>query len=410
MNIKPVLLSLLHNRAGAILIALQVALTLAIVCNALFIIQQRLAYMNRPSGVDEDRLFVLSNLYVGAQEQLKLHEQITRDLAAVRGVAGVADAIWTNTFPLSDGGWAEALRADQDRKFPRIASALYLVDDHALATYGLKLEAGRNFTPDEVEVQSDPDAMPQASAVIVTRALAKQLYPDQDPIGKSVYLSDSTPRSTIIGVVERLQIPWVGFGWAYRNRDNAVLVPNAALSPSGKFVVRVVAGQDRDTVMRAVDDRLMQLSRMRVILQQRSFDEVRARIYASDRGLAIMMAVVCAVLLLFNAAGIVGLVNFWVGQRQRQIGIRRALGARRRDILAYFQIENLLISIGGVLFGMTAAIGLNLWLVTHYAMERLSFGWLLGGAAVVVLLGQFAVLQPARRASRVPPVVATRGS
>jgi putative ABC transport system permease protein len=138
------------------------------------------------------------------------------------------------------------------------------------------------------------------------------------------------------------------------------------------------------------------------------FSEVRSRAYESDRGMAILMGVICAVLLAVTAAGIVGLTSFWVGQRRKQIGVRRALGATRRDILNYFMTENLLISVGGVLFGAVLAIAINLWMVTRFEMHHLSMVYLMAGVAMLLLLGQGAVLAPALRASRVPPVEATR--
>jgi putative ABC transport system permease protein len=124
--------------------------------------------------------------------------------------------------------------------------------------------------------------------------------------------------------------------------------------------------------------------------------------------MAILMGIVSVVLLAITAAGIVGLTSFWVGQRRRQIGIRRALGATRNDILSYFMTENMLIGMGGIVVGTLLAIGINLWMVTQYGVTRLSGMYLLVGAVVLLLLGQGAVLAPALRASRVPPVEATR--
>jgi putative ABC transport system permease protein len=124
--------------------------------------------------------------------------------------------------------------------------------------------------------------------------------------------------------------------------------------------------------------------------------------------MAILMGVVCAVLLAITAAGIVGLTSFWVGQRRKQIGVRRALGATRHDILSYFLTENLLIGAGGVVLGAGLAIGMNLWLVSHFEMERLSLLYVAVGVIALLALGQGAVLAPAMKASRVPPVEATR--
>ncbi|HET7591674.1 MAG TPA: FtsX-like permease family protein, partial [Rhodanobacteraceae bacterium] len=113
-------------------------------------------------------------------------------------------------------------------------------------------------------------------------------------------------------------------------------------------------------------------------------------------------------LLFVTALGITGLASFWVQQRTRTIGIRRAIGATRGDILRYFQTENFLIVTFGVVVGVALAIGLNLLLMKHYELPRLPLWYLPVGAVVLWVLGQLAVLAPALRASRVPPVVATR--
>ncbi|HTM29086.1 MAG TPA: FtsX-like permease family protein, partial [Rhodanobacter sp.] len=95
-------------------------------------------------------------------------------------------------------------------------------------------------------------------------------------------------------------------------------------------------------------------------------------------------------------------------QRTRQIGIRRAIGATRRDILRYFQTENFLIVSGGIALGMALAFALNLLLMTHYELPRLPLYYLPIGALLLWVLGQLAVLGPALRAAAVPPAVATR--
>jgi len=118
---------------------------------------------------------------------------------------------------------------------------------------------------------------------------------------------------------------------------------------------------------------------------------------------------VCIALLTVTALGIVGLASFWVGQRRRQIGVRRALGARRVDVLRYFQTENFLLASIGIGLGMVMAYGMNLLLMWQYEVPRLPLVYLPAGAIILWLLGQVAVLAPALRAAAVPPVVATRG-
>jgi len=174
--------------------------------------------------------------------------------------------------------------------------------------------------------------------------------------------------------------------------------------------VRAKPGQ-RDVAMGEARKALFAENRMRIIDAKDgilSFTEVRRRAFESDRGMAILMGIICVVLLAITAAGIVGLTSFWVGQRRRQIGVRRALGATHRDIVHYFMTENLLISLGGVVIGVLLTFGLNLWLVTRFTLNVLPLTYVLGGTIILLLLGQGAVLAPALRASRVPPIEATR--
>ncbi len=134
----------------------------------------------------------------------------------------------------------------------------------------------------------------------------------------------------------------------------------------------------------------------------------RDEAYQDDRGLVVVLSVVCASLLAVTAFGIVGLTSYWVAQRRRQIGIRRALGATRNAIMRYFQTENLLIAGAGAAMGVALAVALNLWMVSAFEMQRLNTGYAMVGAAVVLLLGQAAVLWPAFKAASIPPAMATR--
>jgi putative ABC transport system permease protein len=136
--------------------------------------------------------------------------------------------------------------------------------------------------------------------------------------------------------------------------------------------------------------------------------ELRHETFKNDRTMAGLLVGVIVALLLVTALGIVGLASFWVAQRRKQIGVRRALGATRGDILRYFQTENFLIVSFGIGLGMVLAFGLNLVLMSRYELPRLPLVYLPAGALALWLLGQLAVLAPALRAAAVPPVVATR--
>jgi|SRR5690242_1138205 len=417
MKLHPMIAALRRHKAGVVLIALQIALTLAIVCNAVFIIGERVARVNRPTGLDENNLFLVSQGWVGAPSGDepggvdKLDSLLQADLAALRAMPDVASVAPVNSVPLLNSSWngSLALKPASQLGAGNGRTTYYFTDDQGLATLGLKLVAGRSFTAADVEHRGFRDQR-EPSIVMLTKALADKLFPDGSALGKVVYLDGSSTPSTIIGLVDRLQVPGTG-SWTNSFVWNSTLVPTRLNANFSRYAVRAKPGR-LQAAMQAVPNVLYGVNRLRVMDDDsvKSFADIRTQAYRADVGMAILMGVVCLILLGVTAAGIVGLTSFWVGQRHRQIGVRRALGARKIDILHYFQMENLLISGVGAVIGLGLAIGLNMLLMQHFEMDRLPVLYVLAGIVAVMALGQGAVFVPARRASNVPPVVATRSA
>lgn len=408
LQIKPILAALRRHKAGTLLIALQIALTLAIVCNALFIIHDRLAHIGEASGVDEASVFVIHNQWGGDQSEQEIDAQVRADMAALRQLPSVRDAAPASGYPLQGGGWDNFITMTPDQVKPTTDSAVYGGDEHLIDSLGLQLVAGRNFRPDEVATMGDQQ-MVIPPVVIVTRALADRLFPDGSALGKSFYAMGATP-STIIGIVQTMHRQGTST-WDRPYAGQALIWPLRRADTRGLYyVVRAKPGELAEA-MREAPKALYAQTRMRIIAGKdgiQDYARIRQRAYDRDRGMAILMGVICTVLLAITAAGIVGLTSFWVGQRRKQIGVRRALGARQRDILGYFLTENLLITGGGVLLGLVLAVGMNLWLIVRFASQPMPIAYLGVGVLLLVLLGQGAVLAPALKASRVPPVEATR--
>jgi putative ABC transport system permease protein len=409
MQFRPIISAMRRNKVGAILIAVQMAITLAILCNALFIIQQRIALSKRPTGVDEANVVVLDNQWVGDPGDKIARQQ--GDLAALRSLPGVEDAFATNTVPLTDGGSSEGINLHPDQKSATASAALYFGDEHAIAGLGLKLIAGRNFNADEVADKVGYNDLKLPPGIIITKGLADKLFPNANAVGQSIYSDTPKGQIPIIGVVERLQVPWVSAGgWGSTFNDNSFIVPFRFVSPYPiLYVVHARPGHAAE-VIQAAPKKLFDISRARVIRKTRVMTTLRTEVYKDDKGLVVILGVVCAALLAVTAFGIVGLTSYWVAQRRRQIGIRRALGATRNAIIQYFQTENLLIAGAGAAIGVALAVSLNLWMVSAFAMERLNTGYALIGAVVVMLLGQAAVLWPALKAASIPPALATRAA
>jgi putative ABC transport system permease protein len=401
MEIRPILSALMRSKVSMILIGLQVALTLAIVCNALFIIGQRLDRMNRPSGMNEADTFEFGSSGFGQGFDAKATLQA--DLALLRQMPGVVAATSTNSVPMSNGGWGSGISLQPKQKTETAGTTFYLVDSEALNTFGVTLVAGRNFKPEEIVSKTFGDSM-QPPVIIVTKALADKLFPNGDALGKQVYLDQDPPTSTIVGIVARTQEPWVND----KNIENATFVPvYMPYGNSTRYLVRTEPGR-RDEVMKAVEQKLTESNRSRIISKMHSIEELRRTAYAGDRAMAIILGAVIFALLGVTALGIVGMASFWVAQRTRQIGTRRALGASRFDILRYFQTENFIITTMGLIAGGVLAYAFSLWMMQTYQSPRLPWYYVPIGFVCLWTLGQLAVLGPALRASRVPPAVATR--
>ncbi len=408
VQLRPIVAALGRHKVAALLIVLQVALTLAVASNALFIVAARIVHQSRPTGTDEAHLFVIRNGWTIGQSAAKLDANIRADLDTLRDVAGVRDAFSSNDFPLA--GYAEGampthvkLVPDQTTR-PQFAMVL-AADDHAVETLGVSLVAGRNFRPDEIGTIGPNDTRPPPG-IIITRSLANHLYPDGSALGKTVYLTEGP--SAIIGIVNRLQGPLI---WSESYGDN-VLMPARYVDPQGVVYLVRTDSTDMQPVIAATLKALQERGGTRIIdLKQDviTLPQARKRIYASDRSVATLMSILSALLVLATAGGIVGLSSFWVSQRRRQIGVRRSLGATKADILRYFHAENFLIVGAGSLLGVVLAVAANLGLMkAFYPMPHMPLYVPLLGALLSWLLGQVAVWGPAHYAAKVPPVVAIR--
>lgn len=410
MQLRPIVAALARHKVATLLIVLQVALSLAVASNALFIVATRVIHLSRPTGTDEAHLFVIHNRWKIGRDTAQIDADIRTDLDVLRHVPGVRDASPSNTAPLQYASSVNSmstrvrLRPDQTTR-PQFAM-LFTTDEHAIGTLGVPLLAGRNFLPEEVRV-TGPEDKAAYPTCIVTRSLADKLFPDGSALGRTVYLP--TGPSTIVGILGRLQGP---LSWTRDADGDNVLVPARYVDPAGvMYLVRTDTTAMRP-VITATLKALAARGDIRIIDPQedvQTLAQTRERTYASDRSVAILMCIVCGSLLLATAGGIVGLSSFWVSQRRRQIGIRRSLGASTGDILRYFHAENFLIVSTGVALGLALAVLANLGLMKLlYPLPHMPFYVPLLGALLLWLLGQLAVWGPARRAAKVSPVVAIR--
>jgi len=408
MDIRPILSTLMRHKIASLLIVLEIALSCAIVCNALFLIDERLDRINMPSGIAEGelvRIQAASMRQLGDDEAISA--SVTREyLDVLRRVPGVKSAGIANQIPFGGSSNNSGVRLSDGQQHNTLNAAVYLDEGNLLQTMGLRLISGRAFTPDEyqdmavLEKNGDQARIPGA---IITRQMAETLFPGQNPLGKTFY-SWGEAATQVIGVVEALARPNnVGDG------PYAMIFPIREYGTGLHYLLRTEPGQ-RAEVLQAALAALKKADPNLLVVKQDTFDEIRAGYFEQDRAMAWMLVVVIAALLLVTALGIVGLASFWVQQRTKQIGVRRALGATRGQILRYFQTENFLLATAGIVVGMLLAYAINQLLMSKYELPRLPLTYLPVGAIALWVLGQIAVFGPARKAAAVPPAVATRSA
>ncbi|ODV14606.1 MAG: ABC transporter permease [Rhodanobacter sp. SCN 68-63] len=407
MDILPILATLRRHKITAALLILQIALTCAIVCNAVFLITQRLQRMDMPSGIAERELLHLELADIGRAGDEKARD--AEDRAALRQVPGVTDVASVNQVPFGGSSNNSGIKLDPQQKQPTLNMTTYYGENIA-QTLGVQLVAGRLLRPDEymdfdtvVKAIQSGDTKPLTRVLVITQAMAERLWPGQNPLGKELYIGSDTPLQ-VVGVVKSLIRPSV---WDDAMAQYSGLLP--VRMSNSNYLIRTAPG-DRERVLQAAIAALKKTDPHRVVINQHLMSDMRRDFYREDRAMAVLLGGVCVALLVVTALGIVGLGSFWVAQRRRQIGVRRALGATRGHILHYFQTENFLLATLGIALGMVLAYGINLFLMHRYELPRLPAFYLPVGAVALWLIGQAAVLGPALRAAAVPPVVATRSA
>ncbi|NOT87372.1 MAG: FtsX-like permease family protein [Lysobacter sp.] len=401
MDIRPILSTLRRHKTASALIVIEIALSCAIVCNALFLIGTRLDRMARDTGMANDEIVRINTAGIGTDDNADA--AVKTDLAALRAVPGVKYATSTNHVPFDSSSWNSSVSIKPDQQIPSMNAGVYLGDEQMLETFGLKIIAGRDFLPEEYVDMGKIKIGTSIPSAILTRAMAEKLFPGESALGKLLHDSWGEKPIKIVGVVESLIRPNDNGGPA--EAQYSMLLP---IRPTaGRFAIRT-SPERREEVLKAAVAALEKVNRSRIIMDQGTFTDVIGEYYRQDKAMAWLLSAVCIALMVVTALGIVGLASFWVQQRTKQIGVRRALGATRSQILRYFQTENFLLASIGIVLGMLGAFGLNQLLMTYYELPRLPAMYLPVGAVALWMLGQIAVYGPAKRAAAVPPAVATR--
>jgi putative ABC transport system permease protein len=404
LNIAPIGSSLMRNRAGSLLVVLQVAIALAVLSNAAWIVHQRSLLVGKPTGVDDRNTFALSSS--AFNDRFNYEATLREDLQYLRGLAGVVAASPSDAVPFSQTGFSTDIWTNPNQNGAPLDLNAFSMDEQGLMALGGHLLAGRGFRADEIEPPLTPSNITDfVPVIIITKAAAQTLFPGGNPLGATLYDSAGKP-ATVIGIMDNLVGSALhGLGDA----DRVALIPRLPPADEVVYVVRTEPGQ-RDRLMAAAQIHLAGSNPNRVINYARPLDLFKRRLYLADSNMRIFLTAASALVLVATCLGIYGLCMFNVSTRTRQIGTRRALGARKRDILMYFMVENGLLTAAGIVLGCALAVFASYWLTSRYALPPLNLDYLLSSIPILWIISELAVWYPARRAASLQPSVATRAA
>ena len=414
MEILPIASSMFRNRTGPILICLQIALTLALVVNSIYIIQLQMEKIARPLGTDIDNTAIFNVALVDPLDDMEPF--LKNDLEEIRRIPGIVDVTLVVQALHAGGGMGGGYRPVLEPDPDRIQGvAINESDEHGLNALGIELLYGRNFRADDILYTAPNTQVGPPEVVLVTESLAKNLFPDSetaDVVGKIIYQGETdTSPIEIIGIMADVAAHWVNRDseFARESRYNFMLLPQVqTFYGEGHYYVFRTEPGAQDRLMAAVTDRLYEINPDRLFWEPRTQAEVVQLSQEGFRAIATILGVISVLMVLVTAFGIVGLASFTVNQRTRQIGTRRALGARKRDILRYFLLENVMLTTIGVVLGSALAYGIHLFLFNIMQIPKMSFTLIPAGIVVLYVLGFVAVIGPARRATAVAPAIASR--
>jgi len=405
MEIAPILQTFRHNKAAVMLIMAQVAFTLAVLVNALVVIDAYTARLTMESGIPEKRIISveLDPIERGYfDDEGRATNDVLQQMQALRRIPGVESVSHVAYFPLSGEGEMRPSWPEGEIEEKAVRHTIYAGDHNFIDTFGLNLISGRGFTEEEINWSENPLREGRVASIILSAELAEQLFPGEDAIGKQI-MSDGGLVDTVIGVVEKLP----GRHILMNTVKLAALVPGR---PSNMLRYAVLA--DREVTPKMLEQALVSVSRNSRIFDVR-VDSLYTRKARSMHFLFLFGSIlggISLLLLLVTAIGSYSQAAYSVGKRIKQIGTRRAFGASRVQILRYFLLENWMITTAGLLLGLLLANGISFVMTQAMMLPKVSAAHLLTGMLFLWGMGLFSTFMPALRAARVPPAIATRSA
>jgi predicted permease len=387
------------------LIVAQVAMTLLLLTGAGLLLRSfnRLQAVNQGFDVEHVLSFDLTIPGVKYNTRDLQSRFFERLIEKLRTLPGVEEVGITSRLPLTQkSGLVLSYSIDGQPRppdSPPNSMETLIASPGYFRVMGIQLLRGRLFTEHD-----GPDV---SGVIIVDEELAKRNWPNEDPIGRRIRLEGvpiPDPYMTVVGVVARVKLGSLseqdGFGQAYLPAKQIAGI-NASVVLRTRATSAALAGSIREQV-RSVDP-------AQPIHNLRTIQEVRDKSLASERLNVILLSVFALVALSVAVSGLYGVVAYSVARRQREIGVRTALGARPIDVLRQILREGMQLTAAGILLGIIASAWFTRWLSSLLFETRpYDPGTFFAVVLLLVAVTLAACWIPAHGAATIDPIRALR--
>jgi putative ABC transport system permease protein len=401
--------SLRQQRARSLLVVMEVALSLVLLTGAGLMIRSFARLLAEPVGFYTDGVITL-NINLPAKVYRETAQPIgfyDRLLERIHALPAVQTAAVTTVLPLYSGNSDEFTVEGRPAAAPgdAVSAGSALITANYFSTVGMQLRTGRLF--------DERDREQTEAVAIINETLARRFFPSTDPLGQRIKqggVASKSPWRTIVGVVgDTKGVAYGSLGW----QTHAMLfVPHRQAAGAGQarrmwLVIRPAGDPLALTAM--IGNAVKVLDQNLPALEWQTIDGLIARQLKQPRLQTLLSGGFALIALLLAASGLYGVISYSVIQRTHEIGIRMALGAQARDVLKLVIGQGVKLVLVGIALGLGAALllarSLKTLLFSVSATDPLTF------AGIALLLGSVALLAcwlPARRATRVDPLIALR--
>jgi putative ABC transport system permease protein len=391
-----------HQFTRRALVVGEVALALVLLVSAGLLLRSMQRLFAVDPGFNASNLLTMQVQTAGQRfrEDSTTHRFFAQALAAVREVPGVASASFTSLLPLSTDSDIYGAQFESSPNDPAQDQGAfrYAVTPGYFETIGIPLRRGR--------LLNTHDVAGAPVAVVINESFAKRKFPDRDPIGQRLHLGRTDlPWYTIVGVVGDVKQTSL----AVRQADAVYITPTQGYFADNSMSLVVRTRGDAAVLAPAIRSAIWSVDKDQPIVRVATMDQLLVASAAERRFALILFQAFALVALVLAATGIYGLLSGSVTERTREIGVRLALGASRRDILALVARQGLKLTGLGIVIGVGGAQAASQAIVTLlFGVSRVDPITYLGVIALLMGVAVIACWVPARRAIKVDPLVALR--